>query len=97
MKTISVRKRLLKQQSEQSTDTATTIYSSGFLMDEPHALEVTLTGRPAVANAMWRVIRSQTDEGKPKFQTPAIPIKSRKDAKRQVFGYVSVPWLEHVL
>jgi len=94
MKTISVRKRLLKQQSEQSTDMATTIYSSGFLMDEPHALEVTLTGRPAVANAMWRVIRSQTDEGKPKFQTPAIPINSRKDAKRQVFGYVSVPWLE---
>lgn len=87
------RLKQLKRQTDNLLE-GTTIYSSGYLMEEPHALEVTLTGRPAVANAMWRVIRSQTAEGKPKFQTPTIPINTKKDAKRQVFGYVSVPWLE---
>lgn len=92
MKTLQVPQKQRKQQADQSESTV--IYSSGYLMDEPHALEVTLTGRPAVSNAMWRVIRSKAENGKTKLQTPTIPVNTRRDAKRQVFGYVSVPWLE---
>lgn len=65
--------------------------SSGYLMDEPQAIEITLCYEPAVSGAMFRVIRS-TDGGnrQNKIQMPA----NVKSAKQQVMGYVSIPWLE---
>lgn len=88
--------RCLKRQSDAPAEV--TIYSSGYLLEDPHSLEVTLTGYPAVSNAMFRITRSKVTgkDGTEKDQilTAAIPVNSKKEAKRQVFGYVSVPWLE---
>lgn len=66
---------------------------SGYFMDNPTAVEVTLCHSPAVAGAKFRVVRSAGNASQPmgiKLQMPA-----RKNAmKQQVFGYVSIPWLE---
>lgn len=66
---------------------------SGYFMDNPTAVEVTLCHSPAVAGAKFRVVRSAGNASQPmgiKLQMPA-----KKNAmKQQVFGYVSIPWLE---
>ncbi len=87
--------RQFKKQSSESDEVP--IYSSGYLMEEPHTLEVTLTGSPAVTNATFRVTRNIA-EGKSASKddkiVSTIPINRKIAAKQQVFGYVSVPWLE---
>lgn len=66
---------------------------SGYFMDNPTAVEVTLCHSPAVKGAKFRVVRSAGNAEQPlgiKLQMPA-----KKNAmKQQVFGYVSIPWLE---
>lgn len=95
-----------------STDSLT-IYSSGYIMKDPTAVEVTLTGYPAVANAKFRITRSFRPAPKDVLSTeqqastdtqsstefddmplPPIPLTRKAETKQQVFGYVSVPWLE---
>lgn len=65
--------------------------SSGYLMDETQALEVTLCHSPAVVGAKFVVVRNQNGNNHGmKLQMPA---KANK-VKRQVMGYVSIPWIE---
>jgi len=80
---------------------------SGFNFSRSDTSEVTLTGYPAVDNAMFRVIRSAPEkvEGVEKakadnsevtqklYELHQIPLV-HEDAQMQVFGYVLVPWIE---
>ena len=68
--------------------------SSGYLMDEPQAVEVTLCSDPAVAGAKFRVIRSAGSPDKPNGIKLQMPIRKTAPMKQQVMGYVSIPWLE---
>lgn len=68
--------------------------SSGYLMDEPQAVEVTLCNDPAVAGAKFRVIRSAGSPDKPNGIKLQMPVRKKEPMKQQVMGYVSIPWLE---
>lgn len=70
--------------------------SSGYLMDEPHAVEITLCSQPAVAGAKFLMLRNiAPTQGQPdQVRKMQMPIRKSDKLKRQVFGYVSLPWLE---
>lgn len=67
---------------------------SGYLMDEPQAVEVTLCNDPAVAGAKFRVVRSAGNPDKPNGIKLQMPVRKKAPMKQQVMGYVSIPWLE---
>ena len=66
---------------------------SGYFMDNPTAVEVTLCHSPAVAGAKFRVVRSAGNASQPRGIKLQMPAK-KNVMKQQVFGYVSIPWLE---
>lgn len=64
---------------------------SGWFMDEPQAIEITLCGEPAVKGALFKVIQKADTTRALKLQ---MPVKKKNKVKQQVMGYVSIPWLE---
>lgn len=82
------------QQSFQREDEESDPVADGCLIENISAFEVTLTKRPAVKHARFRIVKSQAD----KDSDPTISFESpflRTDSKRrQVWGYVLVPWIE---
>ena len=64
---------------------------SGWFMEEPQAIEITLCGEPAVRGALFRVIQNADTKHTLKLQ---MPVRKKNKVKQQVMGYVSIPWLE---